>query len=143
MEKGCENFFYHRSRNIAMGAVVLREETDNVGGSVGGMQDPRKPPVPCGPRGESPKGQSVPSLRFPLLLSLPPSLPVTFLPPLSQSLLVPRGCEPTACPVSTPTAGLETTQRQNDISGQPAFRRRRWPSRPRGLRTCLDSTLRE
>ncbi|XP_036084836.1 uncharacterized protein LOC118609401 [Rousettus aegyptiacus] len=24
--------------------------------------------------------------------------------------------------------GLETTQRQNDISGQPAFRRRRWPS---------------
>lgn len=85
----------------------------------------------------------LPPFSSPPFLAPPPSLPVTFLPPLSQSLLVSRGCEPTACPVSTPTAGLETTQRQNDISGQPAFRRRRWPSRPRGLRTCLDSTLRE
>lgn len=87
MEKGCENFFYHRSRNIAMGAVVLREETDNVGGSVGGMQDPGS----MRPRGELPKGQSVPSLRFPLLLSLPPLPP--FL--LHSSCLSPSLC---SCP---------------------------------------------
>lgn len=141
MEKGCGNFFYHRSRNIAMGAVVLREEMDNVGGSVGGMQDPGSM-RPAGRIAEGPE-RPLPPFSSPPFLAPPPSLPVTFLPPLSQSLLVSRGCEPTACPVSTPTAGLETTQRQNDISGQPAFRRRRWPSRPRGLRTCLDSTLRE
>lgn len=49
----------------------------------GAVWEACRTPVPCGPRGESPKGQSVPSLRFPLLLSLPPSLPSCYIPPAS------------------------------------------------------------
>lgn len=83
MEKGCGNFFYHRSRNIAMGAVVLREETDNVGGSVGGMQDPRKPPVPCGRGANRRRARASPPSVFLSSFPCPASLPSCYIPPAS------------------------------------------------------------
>lgn len=79
MEKGCENFFYHLSRNIAMGAVVLREETDNVGGSVGGMQDPGSM-RPAGRIAEGPE-RPLPPFSSPPFLA--PPLPSCYIPPAS------------------------------------------------------------
>lgn len=59
----------------------------------GAVWEACRTPVPCGPRGESPKGQSVPSLSFPLLLSLPPLPP--FL--LHSSRLSPSLCSRPDC----------------------------------------------
>lgn len=88
------------------------------------------------PAGRIPKGPEGPLHLFSSLsfFSLPPFL-LMFLPPLS-------GAELTACPVSTPTAGLETPQRQIDVSGQPASKEMVTVLHsPEDSRTCLDSTF--